>query len=212
MELIVIRHGEPHRVEPGAGDAGGGRADPSLTPRGRRQAEELAAWLAMEAVDHVVTSPLRRARETAAPIAEVFGLETEVDADLREYDAGSDSYIPIEELRAAKNDEWYATINGQWDVLGHESPTAVRERVVPRFEDLIARFPGGTVAVIAHGGVINVYLAHVIGLHSSLWFHPEYTSVNRVRAARSGPRSLISLNETAHLLASARARRAWTDA
>ncbi|HZP31112.1 MAG TPA: histidine phosphatase family protein [Acidimicrobiia bacterium] len=209
MQLIVIRHAEPHRVD--APGNGGGAADPGLTARGCEQAERLAAWLAVENVDHVVTSPLRRARETAAPLAAAFGLVAEVDDELREYDAGSDSYIPIEELRAAKSDEWYATINGRWDVLGHEPPSAVRDRVVPRFEDLIARFPGGTVAVVAHGGVINVYLAHVLGLEASLWFHPEYTSVSRVLAARSGPRSLVSLNDTAHLLATARARRTWTD-
>lgn len=212
MELIVVRHAEPHRVDPGDGTGEGGVADPALTARGRDQADRLARWLALDPVDHVVTSPLRRARETAGPLAATFGLEPDIDAELREYDAGSDSYIPIEELRAAKNEEWHATINGRWDVLGHEPPDAVRDRVVPRFDDLIARFPGGTVAVIAHGGVINVYLAHVLGLAASLWFHPEYTSVHRVRAARSGPRSLVSLNDTAHLLASGRERRSWSDA
>ena len=213
MELIVVRHAEPHRVDAGETGPEGepGIADPSLTARGREQAERLASWLAIERVDHVVTSPLRRARETAAPLAAARGLEPEIDAELREYDSESATYVPIEDLRAAKNDEWYATINGQWEVLGHESPESVRARVVPRFEDLITRFPGGTVVVIAHGGVINVYLAHVLGLDASLWFHPEYTSVSRVLAARSGPRSLVSLNDTAHLLATGRARRTWTD-
>jgi 2,3-bisphosphoglycerate-dependent phosphoglycerate mutase len=210
MELIIVRHAEPQRVEAG-GDGSGGVADPGLTDRGLEQAEQLAAWLAVESIDHVVTSPLRRAQETAAPLAARFGIDLEVDEDLREYDSGSDSYIPVEELRAAKNDEWYATINGRWDLLGHEPPSAVRDRVVPRFEELIARFPGRTVAVVAHGGVINVYLAHVLGLDASLWFHPEYTSISRVRAARSGPRSLVSLNDTAHLVAVGRARRTWTD-
>jgi hypothetical protein len=46
-----------------------------------------------------------------------------------------------------------------------------------------------------------VYLAHVLGIAQPLWFHPEYTSVHRVHAARSGgPRSLSSLNELAHLV------------
>ena len=199
MELILIRHAEPHRVEADAN--GGGPADPGLTTRGREQSARLAEWLAAEPITHVVSSPLRRARETAAPIATRLGLELEVDRELREYDTGSGSYIPIEELRAAKNDDWYATIEGRWDVLGHEPPSAVGDRVVPRFEELIARFPGRTVAVVAHGGVINVYLAHVVGLDAALWFHPEYTSISRVRAARSGERSLVSLNDTAHLLA-----------
>jgi probable phosphoglycerate mutase len=49
--------------------------------------------------------------------------------------------------------------------------------------------------------VINVYLAALLGLTPQLWFDPGYTSVSRVRAARSGARSLASLNETAHLYA-----------
>jgi 2,3-bisphosphoglycerate-dependent phosphoglycerate mutase len=210
MELVLIRHAEPYRVD-GGGIGPAGPADPGLTERGLEQAEQLAAWLAVEPLDHIVSSPLRRARDTAAPLAARFGFDVELDEGLREYDSDSDRYIPIEDLRAAKNDEWYATINGHWEVLGHEPPSAVRDRVVPRFEELIARFPGGTVAVVAHGGVINVYLAHVLGLDAALWFHPEYTSISRVRAARSGPRSLVSLNDTAHLLAVGRARRTWTD-
>ena len=46
-----------------------------------------------------------------------------------------------------------------------------------------------------------MYLAHVLGIDQLLWFHPEYTSVSRVHAARTGPRSVATLNETAHLYA-----------
>ena len=103
MELILIRHAEPHRVEADAN--GGGPADPGLTTRGREQSARLAEWLAAEPITHVVSSPLRRARETAAPLATRLGLELEVDRELREYDTGSGSYIPIEELRAARSGE-----------------------------------------------------------------------------------------------------------
>ena len=178
MELLLIRHAEPHRIDEGDVE---GVADPGLTARGHDQAERLASWLAWEQIDHVVTSPLRRARETAAPLATALGIECEIDAELREYDTGSTSYIPIEDLRAAKDAEWHATISGDWEGLGHEAPEHVRARVVPRFEGLVTRFPGQRVAVVAHGGVINVYLGHLLDLRSLLWFHPEYTSVSRVR-------------------------------
>ncbi len=52
---------------------------------------------------------------------------------------------------------------------------------------------------MCHGGIINGYLSAMLGLDSLLFFVPDYTSVSRVRAARSGTRSLVSLNETAHL-------------
>src|SRR5207237_10051682 len=69
MELVLVRHAEPVRVE--GGDV---PADPHLTPRGREQAARLAAWLAHEPIDHLVTSPLVRARETVAPVAAATGL------------------------------------------------------------------------------------------------------------------------------------------
>ena len=74
MELLWVRHGEPERIAPGSGIP----ADPPLTPRGREQAERLAAWLAFESIDRVLSSPQRRAIETAEPIASAHGLDVEV--------------------------------------------------------------------------------------------------------------------------------------
>ena len=66
---------------------------------------------------------------------------------------------------------------------------------------MIERNPSKRVVVFTHGGVINVYLAHVLGISSALWFHPEYTSISRVLAAIGGTRSVGTVNETAHLYA-----------
>jgi probable phosphoglycerate mutase len=55
------------------------------------------------------------------------------------------------------------------------------------------------VAIVAHGGVVNIYLAHVLGTRQPMFFEPAYTSINRVLAARSGQRQIRSVNETAHL-------------
>jgi probable phosphoglycerate mutase len=196
MELVLVRHGEPHRV--GAGEVDG-PADPGLTDRGREQSVRLAAWLAAEPVDAVVTSPLRRARETAAPVAAALGLTPTVDDGVSEYDAASGEYIPIEELRAAKDERWYATIEGRWADAGGMDPAEFQRQVVPAVEAIVERGAGKRVVVVAHGGVINVYLAHVLGIERLLWFHPEYTSISRVHAARSGERSVGSVNEIAHL-------------
>ncbi len=198
MELVLVRHAEPARVEAGTVD---GPADPGLTDRGREQAARLAEWLAVESPAAVCTSPLRRARETAAPLAALLGVTAEVVPGVAEYDAGSGEYIPIEELRAAKDERWYATIEGRWEDAGGVDPRAFQEQVVPAVEQLVDRFTGQRVVVVAHGGVLNVYLAHLLGIGTALWFHPAYTSVSRVLAARGGTRSVASLNETAHLYA-----------
>ncbi len=199
MELLVIRHAEPVRVT--AAETGGAPADPGLTDRGREQSRRLAGWLAPEGVDRVVSSPLRRAVETAAPLAAVIGADVEIDDELCEYDRAADSYIPVEEMRAEKDERWLAMVEGRWEDFGGEHPERFRARIVPCLERIIGSSPGGRVAVVCHGGVINVYLAAVLGLDRHLWFEPGYTSINRVRAARSGARSIAGLNETAHLVA-----------
>jgi probable phosphoglycerate mutase len=66
-------------------------------------------------------------------------------------------------------------------------------------ERLIAANTGRRIAVVCHGGVINAWAALVLGIEPRLFFDPRYTSINRFMAARSGERSLVSLNETAHL-------------
>jgi probable phosphoglycerate mutase len=169
MELLWVRHGEPERIPPGRGVP----ADPPLTPLGREQAQRLAAWLAPEPIDAVISSPLRRATETAAPIAKRHGLVVEVVDGLIEYDATSDHYIPTEELSATKDERWLA----------------------------IERFAGQRVVAVCHGGVVNVALGLVLGIGGErpLWFEPGYSSLHRVKASRSGIRSIGSVNELAHL-------------
>jgi probable phosphoglycerate mutase len=196
MELLLIRHAEPVRIGPGEGD---GPADPPLTRRGREQADRLAAWLAPEGVDHVVVSPLMRARETAVPLLASVDRPPEIDDVLIEYDARADHYIPIEELRETRDERWTAMVEGRWEEFGGEEPGAFRARVVPRIDAIAASHAGERVAVVCHGGVINVFLADVLGIDRLLWFDPSYTSVSRVMVSRDGLRSLMTLNETGHL-------------
>jgi probable phosphoglycerate mutase len=198
MELVLVRHAQPVRVDEGEVE---GPADPGLSAHGHTQARRLADWLAFETFDAVVTSPLRRARETAAPLAETLGQPVEVDAGLTEYDATAGAYIPIEDLRAAKDERWFATIEGRWADAGGVDPAVFQRHVVPAMSALVERYSGRRVVAVTHGGVLNVYLADVLHTEALLFFHPEYTSISRVRAARSGQRSVSSLNETAHLYA-----------
>jgi probable phosphoglycerate mutase len=195
VDLLLIRHGLPERVE-----GADGPADPVLTAEGRRQAERLAEWLAHEQLDHLVSSTLRRAQETAAPVGERMSLEVELIKGLSEFDADADSYIPIEELRAAKDPRFYAMVEGRWDELGSShDPASFAELVVDTIEGVIDRFPSQRVAVVCHGGVINLYLARILGIERPLWFDPGYTSISRVAASREGPRTVVSVNEIAHL-------------
>lgn len=196
MDLILVRHAEPVRVD---AVAGAQPADPHLTPAGRAKAALVGRWLAHEGVDHVATSPLTRARETADPIASSLGVEPEVVEGIGEFDRRDASYIPFEEL-PRDHERFSAMVEGRWtDVEGWTDPETFRNDAVGAIESLVERFPGGRVAVFTHAGVLNVYLGHVLGIPRSLWFYPGYASVSRVAAARSGERGVISVNETAHL-------------
>jgi probable phosphoglycerate mutase len=195
MDLLLVRHAEPERIEGGTGV----RADPALTARGVEQAGRLADWLAHERVDVVVASPMRRAIETAGPIAKAHGLDLVVVEGLVEFDVQADHYIPIEELKATNDPRWHAMVDGTFHDFGGERPEAFRTRVLAAVDDLVSSHPGQRVVTVCHGGVVNVALGAVLGIPRLLWFDPGYTSLSRVVASRSGVRSVVSLNETAHL-------------
>ena len=192
MELLLIRHALPVRVEGVEGPA-----DPELAEQGHRQAEALADWLAAEAIDAIYTSPLRRAVETAAPLAKATGLGPVVDEDLAEYDRHASEYIPMEELRAEGGERWEQAV-AEWS-LGGDEMAVWFDAAVAAVERVVESHPGQTVAVVAHGGVVNAYLASILGIGKRLFFEPGYTSISRILAARSGERQLRSVNETAHL-------------
>ena len=138
------------------------------------------AWLAIEPVHHIVSSPKRRAVETATPLATAVGLGIEIIDGLVEWDADADHYIPMEELRESKDDQWRAMVEGRWEDYGGERPEQFRSRIIPVLDAVIDAHPGETVVVVCHGGVINVHLAALLGLAQHLWFDPGYTSVSRV--------------------------------
>ncbi len=193
MHLLLIRHALPVRVEVASGPA-----DPELAPRGWEQAGRLAAWLLAEPVDAVCSSPLRRARQTAEPLAEATGHRVQIVDGLSEWDRDSSSYVPIEELRAANDPMWKSLAAGALHELGVDGPS-FQARVVAAVDGIAADHPDQTVAVVCHGGVLNAYLSAVLGLDRVLFFPPDYTCINRVQVGRSGKRLLRTLNETPHL-------------
>jgi broad specificity phosphatase PhoE len=197
VELLFIRHAEPERIAGGSGRP----ADPALTVRGHDQAQRLAKWLASESIDAVLASPLRRAVETAEPLASLLGRTVEIDDDLAEYDRGADHYIPTEELARTNDPRFQMMIEGRWEEFGGDDPIAFGARVRGAIDRIVASHAGRTVAAVCHGGVINRALADVVGIDRHLWFEPAYTSISRVRASRRGPRTVVTINEHAHLFA-----------
>jgi 2,3-bisphosphoglycerate-dependent phosphoglycerate mutase len=193
VELVLIRHGLPQRIV-----GADGPADPSLDDRGQAQAAAVGNWLADEPINAIWSSPMRRARETAAPLAERLGLAVQFDDGLAEYDRESNEYVPVEELRAAKDPRYQALLSGVWEE--GTDPHAFHATVLTAMTSIAARHPSQRVAVFCHGMVINAYARDVLGLPDiGGFFHPDYTSITRVLVAGTGQRSIRSLNETPHL-------------
>ncbi len=192
MELILVRHALPERQQ-----VASGTADPPLSTTGLEQAAKVARWLAAETIDTVFSSPMRRAKETAQAYVALSGHPIQFHEGIVEFDRHTSSYIPMEELKRTDYAAWKAFVDGRYneevDIL------AFQDTVVRALESIIARHQGQRVVVFCHGGVINVWAAHVLRMVPRLFFEPNYTSIHRFLCARSGERNVVSLNETAHL-------------
>jgi probable phosphoglycerate mutase len=189
MDLVLVRHARPVRI-----DTGLAPADPELTELGHRQAKAMAAWLAEEAFDAIYVSPMVRARQTAEPLEQMLGIRAEVVDAVQEYDAMENHYIPMEDLKADKS-EWRTFVAEQ----ATKDMSDFADLVNGALETMIGDHRGQRVAVVCHGGVINVWAARVLGTSSRMFFEPHYTSIHRFVAASSGERSVLSLNEVGHL-------------
>lgn len=193
MELLVIRHALPLRVENPEGEP----ADPALSELGLRQAERLAHWLRDEPIDGIYASPLCRAHQTAIPLAEAKGLPIQLEPGVVEFDPTAASYVPLEELKATDYDAWRELVQGGF--YAQIDFGLFRRTVVSSVESIIAANQGKRIAIVCHGGVINSWVGHILGIEDPLFFDPTYTSINRCLAARTGERMVVSLNEAAHV-------------
>jgi broad specificity phosphatase PhoE len=170
MQLLLVRHALPLRSEPGRG------SDPELSEAGSVQAARLPGALARFPISRVVSSPQRRAIQTAEPVAAARDLAVDVDERLAEYDRDLPVYIPIEQIRAENPQEWARMARGHLPSSVDEA--GFRGRVGAAVDDVVsAADPEDTVAVFSHGGVINVVLHEILGTKRLLSFPIDYASV-----------------------------------
>ena len=208
--LLLIRHGRVDFDATGAGDfrdtPRGPQWDPPLDGRGQEQAGLLAARLtSMAPPAALFVSPYRRCLQTAEPFVRATGIEPTVDEGLSEVFIGEWEGVRFEDLFAANADLIRRRLHEQEPMFnlapGGESGVQLRARVVPAVERLLASAPDGdegNVLMIAHGGVINAYLGHVMGVEQDMFFIPENTSVNTIDLD-GDLRRMRFINDVAHL-------------
>jgi probable phosphoglycerate mutase len=221
--VFLLRHGEPD-WSPGGGPSVN---DPELTPFGHAQARAAAERLARTRIDAIYVSPYRRARETAAPLAEMTGLQPIVVDGLAEIGVAVkglsqedvDRYF-VEGTRRPLDEHWKG-----WP--GAESFRGFHARVTAALADVLGRHgwiselehdftvwhqqrtaPAPNLVIVAHGGTNAVSLAHLLDLDPVPWewlrFESELAAFSVVQARPLGPEgglvwSLQNFNEVDHL-------------
>ena len=192
MQLLLIRHALPLRTEVGEG------ADPELAEAGWEQARRLPDALSRFPISRLVSSPQRRAFQTAEPVAAICRLPIDIDERLAEYDRGTSHYVPLEQVRAERPDDWNRMASGRL-------PAAVdvgefRGRINAALADIVtAAEHQDTVVVFSHGGVINVILHEILGTAKELSFPIDYTSITQLRYSRQGRPTVAGVNGVEHV-------------
>ncbi|RSS80524.1 bifunctional RNase H/acid phosphatase [Streptomyces sp. WAC06614] len=201
--LVLLRHGET-ALTPQKRFSGSGGADPELSPAGRRQAEAVAAALAARGtVQTVISSPLRRCRETAQTVADRLGLPVTVEEGLRETDFGAWeglTFAEVKERFPADLDAWLASSKAA-PTGGGESFTTVARRVAATRDRLLTAHRGRTVLLVTHVTPIKTLVRLALGAPPESLFRMELSaaSLSAVAYYADGNASLRLLNDTAHL-------------
>jgi 2,3-bisphosphoglycerate-dependent phosphoglycerate mutase len=208
-ELFIVRHAdaipeEDEIIPSGIYD------DLPLSCTGRKQAQALAERLSSLSFDAIYSSPLRRCLETAAPLSGRLGMTPIIVEGLKEIKLGNVRPLPedgqdLAALTKALQERQLdivriAGATGHWDEIpDSEQSIAFRRRVVQTVDEIVGKHIGQRILAFTHGGVINAYIAEVLGLKKDFFFPAANTSITIVRASVKH-RVLYVLNDIGHIM------------
>ncbi|MFE9847335.1 bifunctional RNase H/acid phosphatase [Streptomyces sp. NPDC005576] len=201
--FLLLRHGETV-LTPEKRFSGSGGTDPELSVTGREQARRAAAHFeALGTVEAIVSSPLRRCRETAGAVAARLGLDVTVDEGLRETDFGAWEGLSFAEVR-----ERYGSDLTTWltdpqaaPTGGGESFVEVAERVAVARDRLAAAYAGRTVLLVSHVTPVKTLIRLALGAPAESMFRMELAaaSLSEVAYYGDGNASVRLFNDTSYL-------------
>jgi broad specificity phosphatase PhoE len=185
--LWLIRHAE---VEARYQGVFGGRVDMDLSPLGMRQAEMLAGYLRKRPFDAIYASPMKRVRQTLAPLQSHGAPQPSFLAGLREVDFGDWTGFRWEEIEPKFGVSAYAWLEQieRGAIANAENAEALEARVDACLQQILASHAGQRVAVACHGGVIRVLLSILLDwpLSRMAAFEVDYASVTQVSLSSNG--------------------------
>lgn len=190
--LILVRHG---RTAANAAGLLQGRLNQNLDEIGRRQAVAVASLIRSQCVvDSVISSPLRRAEESAA----AFGMPIEIDDRWIELSYGVFEGVPFRDVSAEVWQRWRQ--DRGFVPEGGESLTAVDERVRAACDDLTERASRGNVVVVSHVSPMKSAVAWALDVDAGISWNSHLDQASICRVGFRGRRPLLTaFNETAPL-------------
>jgi len=204
QRLYLIRHGQADYTSDARLATSRGIAfDPPLSATGREQAHALAARLHhLPPPGAAYSSTLTRAKETASAYAELSGVSVTEVEDLGEWYGGGWEFKDFSQIFDEHPDarHLFRTQQPAWHLAPEaESGADFAARVRAAIESILARHRDGDVYLFVHGGVINAFLAPILGIHGQeMFFLPANTSINTVLIDGDERRAWF-LSDDAHL-------------
>jgi len=201
--VFLVRHGQTPSNNQGLLN---GRNDTPLTPLGHAQAERAAERLAeLRPLHALYSSPLRRARETAEPIAQRLNLPVQLHEGLTEFNFGLAEGLTLEEVRERFPAIFARVMSGANDLdlrfPEGESAREFYERVDRTMREILAAHRGQRIVIVSHGGVIGAAIALLIGDDPVRWSRNPLpnASITELVVPEHGPARLLIAGDTHHL-------------
>lgn len=195
--FLLIRHAA-HLL--GADTIAGHSPGVNLSPLGHEQARQLAERLSALPIKAIYCSPIDRARQTVAPLAERLGLPVQISDALSEVDVGQWTRKKLDELRPLPLwKQWNAFRSGT-SAPGGESMLQVQFRMLSEMLRLRERHPDQCVALVSHGDVIKAAVAWWLGVPLDLFLRIEIglASVSVIAIGDYGP-WVLCVNNTSEV-------------
>lgn len=198
--LYLVRHGqvEGHEVK-----RYNGQSNVSLTALGRKQSENIDFYLRAVSLDAVYSSDLERSQHCAALIADAHDLDVVAMKPLRELNVGDWEGRTWAELQEAYPEDWQARLKDlvNFRVPGGESLLDAAERIRPVIRQILNVHSGGTIVLVAHGGVNRIILLDAIGadLSSAFSIEQDFGCINIIDYLDNGHSVVRLVNSLAHV-------------
>lgn len=193
--IFLVRHGENEYTR--TGRLAGWTKGVSLNQGGQKQAQALVGRLKPLPIKHIYSSPLQRARETAAPLAEARGLKVEVRDGLGEVGYGEWTGKSLKRLARTKLWRVVQGLPSAMQFPEGETMRGAQLRLVDALERIARAHPKDLVAVFSHSDPIKLAVAFYLGVPLDLFqrIQIQTCSVTVLRLGQGAP-SLVKLNDT----------------